>query len=290
MRVAGGAEELFDQPVHTAPVAVLDLELTGLSPTGDRICEVAVVRGSDASIVREFQTLIRPGVPMSSGARRCHGITDTMLLGAPVFTEIAGDVVIALKGAVIVCHNVDVDMGFLHRELDEVILLPPPVTLDTLLIARRLFAFRRNGLSALCEALSIPLQGAHRALADARATFALFYRLMEALDPQRRMTVRDVADLVGAMAPRSPTRLRHQQLLRDAHRQRRRVEIEYQSTSDPLHGLTRRRIDVWALRLPWIQGFCHLRGAERVFRVERIRSVTPLQESYTIPDGLKVRV
>ncbi len=281
---------MLAQPVHSAPVAVLDLELTGLSPTGDRICEVAVVRGSDEQVVREFQTLIRPGVPMSQGAQRCHGITDTMLLGAPVFTEIAGDVVTALRGAVIICHNVDVDMGFLHRELEETIVLPPPVTLDTLLIARRLFAFRRNGLSALCEALAIPLEGAHRALADARATFALFYQLMSALDPQRRMTVRDVADLVGAMAPRSPTRLRHQQLLRDALRQRLQVEIEYQSTSDPLHGLTRRKIDVWALRLPWIQGFCHLRDAERVFRVERIRSVRLLSGGYTLPDDLKVRV
>ncbi|HHO50527.1 MAG TPA: WYL domain-containing protein [Deltaproteobacteria bacterium] len=113
---------------------------------------------------------------------------------------------------------------------------------------------------------------------------------MSALDPQRRMTVRDVADLVGAMAPRSPTRLRHQQLLRDALRQRLQVEIEYQSTSDPLHGLTRRKIDVWALRLPWIQGFCHLRDAERVFRVERIRSVRLLSGGYTLPDDLKVRV
>ena len=278
-------------PARQAPVAVLDLEMTGLSPTGDRVCEVAVVRGRGGRIEREYQTLVQPGIPMGAAARACHGITDRMLIGAPVFGEIAGDVVVALRDAVVVCHNVDVDLGFLDRELDGApVVLPPPITLDTLLIARRLFAFRRNSLAALCDRLGIEIRGGHRALADARATFALYATLMAALDPAGRMAIGDVADLVGAMAPNSPRRLRHQQLLVDAFAQRRSVVLDYQSTSDPLAGVVRRRVDVWFLRLPRIQGYCHLRRSVRVFRVDRIRSVTWTDHPYTIPDDAVSRL
>ena len=283
--------ELWSRPVHQVPIAVLDLEMTGLSPEFDRVCEVAVVRGSGHQVVREYQTLVRPEVPMSDNARRCHGISDRMLTGAPLFVEVAGDVVTALRGAVVVCHNADVDLGFLHRELDgSPLVFAPPVTLDTLLMARRLFAFRRNDLQALCSELDIPRISAHRALSDARATFALFERMIDALDPHASMTVRDVADLVGAMAPNSPQWLRHQQLLRDAFRQKRTVEIGYQSTRHPLHGLTQRRVDIWALPWPHIYAYCHLRKSKCVFRLERVRTVRLTDQAYEAPSPVAERV
>ncbi len=282
--MSGERHPLLDTPLREAPVAVLDLEMTGLSPAGDRICEVAVCRGLNGRIEREVQTLVRPAVPMSRSARSCHGITDRMLFGAPVFGEIAGDVVEALREAVVVCHNVDFDMGFLHRELDGApVVLPPPVTLDTLLMARRLFAFRRNGLAAICKELDIGLTGAHRALADARATFHVFERMVEALDPRGDVTVGETAELVGALAPNSPFRLQQQQVLRDAFRERRTVRIAYQSTSDPLDGSTEREVAIWFLRLPRVQGWCHLRKGERVFRVDRITEVEQLERPYDIP-------
>ena len=282
---------LLDQPLRDVPVAVLDLEMTGLSPQGDRICEVAVVRGQAGRIDREIQTLVRPSVPMSDSARSCHGITDRMLFGAPIFGEIAGDVVDALRGAVVVCHNVDFDMGFLHRELDGApVVMPPPVTLDTLLMARRLFAFRRNGLAAICQQLGIGLSGAHRALADARATFHVFERMAASLDPAGTVTVGETADLIGALAPNSALRLQQQQLLRDAFREHRTVRIAYQSTSDPLDGAIERELAIWFMRLPRVQGWCHLRKGERVFRVDRMRRVERLDRSYEVPADAVQRI
>lgn len=282
---------LFGSAVRTAPVAVLDLEMTGLSPAGDRVCEIAVVRGTSGRIEREFQTLIDPRVPMGRSALQCTGITDTMLIGAPVFAEIAGDVVTTLRDAVLVAHNVDFDLGFLHREFDGTpVVLPPPVTLDTLLVARRLFAFKNNGLREVCRALDVPVTGNHRALSDARATFDLFDRMVRILDPNGGVTVRELSDLVGALAPNSPTRLLQQQLLRDAHRERRSVWIEYQSTSDPVAGRIRREIDVWFLRLPKIHAWCRLRKAERVFRLDRIRAVERGEGTFVVPDGAEPRI
>ncbi|MEQ1501838.1 MAG: exonuclease domain-containing protein [Myxococcota bacterium] len=283
--------DLADLGLAAAPVAVLDLELTGLSPKGDRVCEIAIVRGAGGTVIREFQTLIRPGVPMGADAVSCTGITDAMLIGAPFFAEIAGDAVTALRGCVVVAHNVDFDLGFLHRELDGApVVLPPPVTLDTLAIARRLFAFKRNGLLDACRELGVAVRGAHRALSDARAAFDLFYRMVEVLDPAGRFTVRDLADLVGALAPNSPLRLVQQQVLRDACRLRRTVTIEYQSTSEPATGCVTRDVDPWFVRLPKFHGYCHLRGSERVFRLERVRSVALTERTFELPSDAVSRL
>jgi DNA polymerase-3 subunit epsilon len=281
--------DLGESPLRSAPLAVLDLEMTGLSPRGDRVCEIAVVQGRDGKVIREFQTLVRPGVPMSPAALKCTGITDSVLIGAPFFAEIAGDVVEALRSSVVVAHNVDFDLGFLHRELDgSPVVLPPPVTLDTLLMARRLFAYRNNGLADVCRELGVPAPG-HRALADARATFEVFRRMVELLDPEGRLTVRDLSDLVGALAPNSPLRLQQQQILRDAHRLKRSVWMDYHSLSESESGLVRREVDIWFLRLPKIQGWCHLRNAERVFRLERVRTVALGEREFEVPQGAVCR-
>ncbi|MCB9685104.1 MAG: WYL domain-containing protein [Alphaproteobacteria bacterium] len=287
----GPARDLFSLPLREAPIAALDLEMTGLSPKGDRVCEIAVVTGEGGRVHREFQTLVHAGVPMSEGARKCHGISEHMLVGAPIFAEIAGDVVSALRDVVVVAHNVDFDLGFLHREFDgSPVVLPPPVTLDTLLMARRLFAFRRNGLVDACAELGVELRGVHRALSDARACFDLFYRMAELLDPHGEVTVRDLNDLIGALAPNSPLRLQQQQVLRDAFRERRSVWLDVQSTSDPIGGTIRREVDLWFLRLPRLQGYCHLRQAERVFRLDRIRHVALGDRTYEIPEDAVSRV
>ncbi len=284
-------DALLSGRLREVPVAVLDLELTGLSPLGDRICEIAVVTGRGGVVERELQTLVHAGVPMSENARRCHGITDRMLLGAPVFGEIAGDVVTVLRNSVVVAHNVDFDLGFLHRAFDGTpTVFPPPVTLDTLTIARRLFAFPKNGLLDVSRELGVPLERMHRALSDARACFGVFQAMIERFDPDGVATVRDLSDLVGALAPNSPLRLLQQQLLRDALREGRSVVLDYQSTSDPVGGLVRREVDLWFLNLPKLQGWCHLRQAERVFRLDRVRRVELGERRVEVPPDAVRRI
>ena len=114
--------------------------------------------------------------------------------------------------------------------------------------------------------------------------------MVGALDPNGDVTVRETADLVGALAPDSALRLQQQQILRDAHRQRRTVRIAYQSTSDPLDGTIEREVSIWFMRLPKVQGWCHLRQAERIFRVDRMRSVEPVGHPYDVPDDAEQRV
>src|SRR5918996_3600632 len=94
--------------------AYLDVETTGLSPWfGDRICEIAVVRCEGDIVIDSFDSLLNPERPISPGAARVNGLNDIELIHAPYFAEVAESITTLLKDAVIVCHNVPFDLGFL---------------------------------------------------------------------------------------------------------------------------------------------------------------------------------
>ena len=275
---------MFDQSLRTAPIAVLDFEMTGLDPQQDRVCEVAIVRGRNGRVESTYQTLVRPNRVMSQSALSVHGITSAMLADAPEFHEIAAEIQGYIKGAILVCHNVPFDIGFLHREMDLAnVPLEPPLTVDTLMIARRLFAFPRNNLATVCESLNIPLNNAHRAMGDAQATFSVFCRMAEILDPKGEVTVRELADLVAALAPDSPLRLKQQGILKKAYRNRKTVWIDYKATGDPYLGTIRREVGIWKIKLPRLQAWCYLRDGERVFRLDRMIRVSEGDKAYEIP-------
>lgn len=258
-------------------MVVVDLEMTGLDLERDRICEVAAVRASGGEVLRSINTLVAPGVPMSEEAARVTGISDADLRGAPPFEQVAPELFDLLDGAVLVCHNVDTDLAFIQREVDLLEQqLEPPVSLDTLWMARRLFAFPRNALYAVAEKLGVATQGAsHRALADAELTWQVLRRMLAILDPPGTMTVGELNDLIVALAPNSPLRLRQKRELRRAHRERRTVVIEYQDTRHPERGTVEREIAIAHLRFPYVQAWCFLRDGERMFRLDRMRSVRP---------------
>lgn len=277
-------DDLLGMSARSVSIAVMDLEMTGLRAETDRVCEVAVVRADGEEVVVEFDTLVRPPIAMSEGAQRVSGITPDMLTDAPLFSEVAGQVLDVLEGAVVVAHNVPHDLAFLTREMrGSGIEMGLPVALDTLTMSRRFFAFPSNSLSDVCARLGIELTQHHRALADARATFEAYHQMLDILDPEGRLTVGELDDLMAALAPHSPLRKRQERILREAHRQRRTVWIEYINAADPLAGVVRREVAIWKVKMPRIQGWCFLREGERVFRLERMRAVEPGDRTYEIP-------
>lgn len=278
------ARTLLDTPARSVSIAVMDLEMTGLRAEADRVVEIAVVRADGSEVVLEFQTLVNPPVAMSAGAVKVSGITPDMLEGAPPFSEVVDQVREVLESAVLVAHNAPHDLAFLRHEMSVIGEdLGLPVAIDTLEMSRRFFAFPRNGLADVCERLGIDLESHHRALADARATFAAYHEMLDILDPAGKLTVGDLDDLLAALAPRSPLRLRQERLLKEAFRNRRTVWIEYVNARDPKAGVTRREVGIWKVKMPRIQGWCFLREGERVFRLDRMRSVEPGDRDVEIP-------
>ena len=95
--------------------AIVDLETTGGKSREDRITEVAVILHDGQQRVREYSTLINPGVPIPFYITGITGIDDDMVVDAPAFSEIAGELFALLSGPIFVAHNVNFDFHFLQQ-------------------------------------------------------------------------------------------------------------------------------------------------------------------------------
>jgi len=173
----------WDMPVDRAPLAFVDLEMTGLDLSLDRVVEVCIERIVGGRREASLCTLVHPG-ERAGGAQQVHGLDSEKLAGAPAFASIAHDVVAILEGAIFVAHAAKWDARFLLAECARAhVDLQLYYWLDTLVLARRAFAFHSYSLGALCSELGIDPGQAHRAESDVRATRALFARCVALLAP-----------------------------------------------------------------------------------------------------------
>ena len=74
-------------------------------------------------------------------------------------------------------------------------------------------------------------------------------------------------------------------ILNEACTKRLQVEIEYlsQTVASGESAQRLRRIDVYDVREPYFEGFCHFRNDVRQFRIDRILDIKPTWQRYTIP-------
>jgi DNA polymerase III subunit epsilon len=173
----------WDLPISEAPLAFVDLEMTGLDVAQDRVVEVCIERWIGQTRVATLSTLVDPGERIG-GAAHVHGIGAVQVAGAPEFAGIAQDVVAALRGAILVAHAAAWDVAFLAAECARAgTALEVDHWLDTLVLARRAFAFPSYSLEALCREFAIDRGRAHRAESDVRAMRAVFDRALEVLAP-----------------------------------------------------------------------------------------------------------
>jgi len=124
---------------------------------------------------------------------------------APSFSEILGDVLAKLDGAVLVAHNLPFDRGFLAAEFSmNGVFLPDVPSLCTLQLAYRLVpGLANHRLATCCEAAGLRHDRAHQAVEDARAVAEL---LLAYLELARRGGVRTLAEL-GCRPVRFPAEL-----------------------------------------------------------------------------------
>jgi DNA polymerase-3 subunit epsilon len=163
---------------------VLDTETTGFDPAqGDRIIEVAAVElMNDLPTGRTYRTLVNPLCPIGIGAQRVHGITDEMVATAPLFEEIADDLIAFLGDAPLIIHNAAFDVKFLNHELGLVgkPLIDNDRVIDTVVLARTKFPGAPANLDALCRRFQIPLAGRdkHAALLDCQLLARVYLELI----------------------------------------------------------------------------------------------------------------
>ena len=193
---------------------VLDTETTGLSPLqGHRIIEIGCIELVNRRRTgREYHRFVNPERDIDEGAERVHGISRDELRGHPRFAEIADELLEFIRGAELVIHNADFDVGFLEHELNLLKHLQPLISqharvLDTLTLAREMHPGQRNSLDALCKRYEVDSSSrdVHGALIDAELLANVYLAMTGGqtallLDPEPLMP--SLAERVGELVRR----------------------------------------------------------------------------------------
>ncbi len=160
--------------------AIIDVETTGLAGTYNKVTEIAVVIHDGSKVISEFHTLVNPQVPITPYVVGLTGIDDSMVMDAPVFGEIADQLLELTEGCVFVAHNVGFDYRVIQNEFKALGISFDRKRLCTVRLSRKFFpGLRSYSLGKLCSYLGIELNNRHRAKGDTDATVVLFEKLLE---------------------------------------------------------------------------------------------------------------
>jgi DNA polymerase-3 subunit epsilon len=84
--------------VLSRPLAVLDVQSTGLDTDNARIVKLAVFRVDPDGSEHVKSVIVNPGIPIPSGASQVHGISDLYVMDKPVFRAYARALADHLEG------------------------------------------------------------------------------------------------------------------------------------------------------------------------------------------------
>ncbi|WP_081865564.1 3'-5' exonuclease [Chondromyces apiculatus] len=273
----------WDLPLASAPLLFVDLEMTGLHPATDRIIEICAQRVRGDVLEASLTSLVRPESEVF-GNSHVHGIQPGDLANAPPFSALCEPLEALAEGAIVVAHAADWDVAFLEAELARAG-RPRRFShfLDSLVLARRAFAFTSHSLASLCREFGIVREREHRAEDDVLALRAIFGRIVTELSPatprhlwrvrvgERRARPELVEAAKEAAARGEPVRLRY----RPAGRAAQELTVR----------ITGVRTD---LDPPLVLGYLLPSRSRRELRADRILALEPLHPSRpggTDPDG-----
>jgi DNA polymerase III subunit epsilon len=258
----------------------LDTETTGLFPIMHRLVEVGAVRFRlDGQELATFQTLINPEIPIPKDVQHVHGITDRMVRGKPTIEHVLPQFIEFLghHDTILLAHNAPFDLGFLAMALTRLrITYPPHYLLDTLDMARRLYpAWPSHSLEYVATRLKVAKRAEHRALSDARLVKDIFPAVLQHVPAVRTITdlARFSLPLTFADAPvfaiEPPPGF---EALTTALSERCAITIVYEhGWQRPQPRMITPRLVLEVHGVAYVIAHCHLSGAERTFRLDRIR-------------------
>ncbi len=198
---------------------VVDLETTGLEPEKDEIIEIGAIRYRDGKEVETFEQLINPERPISDFITRLTGISDKDVKNAPLIQDVFFQLERFIGEAPIVGHQVNFDVSFLEYHYRKMynefsnwenkaqrFKYVTNRRLDTLFLARIFLPFSHSlKLGAVAAYFNHPIENAHRAVEDARATGLVFIDLLEKALNTNNNILSDIINLLYANSPRAKT-------------------------------------------------------------------------------------
>lgn len=180
------------------PLAIIDLETTGVNLGRDRIVEIAIVKiltDGNRSVKRK---LVNPEMPIPKASSDVHGITDEMVKDAPSFRQVAQELKQMLDGCDLAGYNSNrFDIPLLMEEF-----LRAQVEFDMknrkLLDVQNIFhKMEPRTLSAAYKFYcNKNLDGAHSAEVDATATWEILEAQLEKY-PELGQSVESILKVLG---------------------------------------------------------------------------------------------
>jgi DNA polymerase III subunit epsilon len=162
----------------------VDLETTGANPLVDRITEIGIIEVSGDTVTR-WSTLVNPGMPIPPFIQNLTGISDAMVVDAPRFSSLAGELLSRLQGGLLIAHNVRFDYGFLRNAFKQVGMQLRSDVLCTVKLSRKLFPEEaKHNLDILIERHGLHADARHRALADAEVLWQFWSKMQVTMAPE----------------------------------------------------------------------------------------------------------
>jgi len=203
----------YNLPMTSHPpetVIILDFETSGISPDhGDRAIEIGAVKLCGNQVVDRFQSLMNPGLRISSFIESYTGISNAMVQQAPAAAEVMREFAGFIGATPLVAHNASFDRRFLNAELARIGQPRRENFGCSMLAARRVYpAAPNHKLETLVRYRHLACDGTfHRALADAEMTARLWVAMQQDLRDAYgfgRVTfalMRDLAKVPKAQVP-----------------------------------------------------------------------------------------
>lgn len=166
------------------PFTVFDIETTGMSPTSDRIVEIAAIRVDLDGIESRFHALVDPQCIISGQVTRIHGITNDMVRSSKSFREVGIEFTTFASDSTLVAHNARFDLSFLQESLYRSGHQTwKGKTLDSIPIIKRSYpGLPSYSLQNLTRNFGLDAIGqAHRAFVDVELTLEIFRMAMKRL-------------------------------------------------------------------------------------------------------------
>jgi DNA polymerase III subunit alpha, Gram-positive type len=266
-----------------------DTETTGLYPGFDQIVEIAACRFRNGEVIDTFTTLVNPGREIPADATDIHGITNEMVSDAPSGLEAVQQFLKYIGNDPLLAHNAPFDERFISFNCHRYnIQAPPNKIYDTLQLARRLFPeLKSHGLASLTGIFKIKHEVKHRSLPDVMGTRGVFVECVERLARKDVVTRVDFDNWYGDPIFFSPDKYNLLIKLSDEYKPLKEsvergdsIEVVYEDRSGKR---TRRLIQPQGLYVAYgnlyITAYCHLREANRNFKLERIHAFRIIQEN-----------
>lgn len=180
------------------PLAVIDIEATGMNLSSDKIIEIAIVKIVPDGRKLVKRKLVNPEMPIPAASTEIHGITDEMVRNAPTFKQVANEIRQFIDTADLAGYNsnrFDVPMlveEFLRNSLDF------DMRNRKLIDVQKIFhqMEQRTLAAAYKFYCNAALENAHSAEADANATWEVLQSQIQRY-PQLGLTVESILKCIG---------------------------------------------------------------------------------------------